>query len=446
MFKRIAQALWGNFKDREEVVRFATLAALFGLMIGTYWSLRPIKDSIFASVVGGKWLFLAKVFSLFVNVPLVMLYSVLIGKFQRQNVFYGLTIIYGILAIAFGFAFMSPTFGLANTVASEWRLLGWAWYAFVESFGSLVIALFWAITTDITNPEAAKRGFPLIALAAQFGNIAGPWLLRAKRLGFATSAPVIMICGGLMFVMAFIMWSFISRIPASELQGYCAGNVESKEEKEEPGFFEGLQLIFREGYLLGIAFIISVYELIVTVVDNHFKLLAFQEYPTEAAAANFLGDYAVGVGIVASLCILLGINNIQRKLGMTASLILLPILISIAVLTIKLNPTGLMVAAVIMVFSKAVNYALNQPTLKQLYIPTSKDTKYKSQAWIEAFGSRSAKMGGSLFAGLRTKLGVPFFLTMATGLTMGFVGIWVMVAIYVAGKYNKAIQDDTIVC
>ena len=58
---------------------------------------------------------------------------------------------------------------------------------------------------------------------------------------------------------------------------------------------------------------------------------------------------------------------------------------------IKLNPDWLGAALVIMVLSKAVNYALNKPVLKQLYIPTTKETKYKAQAWIEMFGSSGSK-------------------------------------------------------
>ena len=50
-----------------------------------------------------------------------------------------------------------------------------------------------------------------------------------------------------------------------------------------------------------------------------------------------------------------------------------------------------------MVGSKAVNYALNGPALKQLYIPTTPDVRFKAQAWIETFGSRSSKQDGSVF-------------------------------------------------
>jgi len=47
MLKRIATALWGNFESPQEVKKFAFLASIFGLVIGVYWTLRPIKDSAF---------------------------------------------------------------------------------------------------------------------------------------------------------------------------------------------------------------------------------------------------------------------------------------------------------------------------------------------------------------------------------------------------------------
>ena len=107
-----------------------------------------------------------------------------------------------------------------------------------------------------------------------------------------------------------------------------------------------------------------------------------------------------------------------------------------------------------MVFSKAVNYALNQPTLKQLYIPTSKDTKYKAQAWIEMFGGRLSKASGSYINTFRAPLvahhgaidGVARFLMFSSLISFGLVGVWLLVAIYVAKTYDKAITEKRIVC
>ena len=47
-----------------------------------------------------------------------------------------------------------------------------------------------------------------------------------------------------------------------------------------------------------------------------------------------------------------------------------------------------------MVFSKGLNYALNQPSKEQLYIPTTPETKYKVKAFMEMFGSRGSKAVG----------------------------------------------------
>ncbi len=217
---------------------------------------------------------------------------------------------------------------------------------------------------------------------------------------------------------------------------------------------EGLKLLLTQRYLLGIFMVITIYEVIITVLDFHFKATAAGIYLEEATFSSYMSTYAYMTGFVSMLCVLFGINNIQRKLGMKASLVLLPILIAGAVLVIKFNPTLLFSAFWIMVFSKAVNYALNQPTLTQLYIPTTKETKYKSQAWIEMFGSRSSKGVGSAINALRgtfeTKYGalagVSVFLTFSTLISGGLIVVWVFAALSVARTYNKAIAEDKVVC
>lgn len=462
MLKKLFQTLWGNFESRDELKKFGFLAVIFGLIIGTYWGFRPMKDSIFGAIVDIDYQPIAKLISLCVIAPLVILYTKLIDMFPRQKVFYVLTGIYGSIAVAFAMAFMHPAVSVVftdvNVDLASWSwpwLVGWAWYIYVESFGSLVVALFWAITTDITIPDAAKRGFPLIALIGQMGNIFGPYVLQAKKLGFSTSAPVVLICAGLTFLIGFMMWLFMKVTPKSQLVGYQSKDAAT--EVSEPGFLEGLRLLLTRGYLFGIFAIIAMYEIIVTIFDFHFKRTVKTEFPLEADNAAFLSNYGTWTGIVATLCVLFGINSIQRKLGMRASLLLLPVFIAIATLVLYMNPTGvqaLNVAFWVMVFSKAVNYALNQPTIKQLYIPTTKDTKYKATAWVEMFGSRGSKAAASAINFTRRSFvlaqgpaaGVIAFLTMSSMISGGLLVAWVFVAIYVSKKYDTAIKNNEVVC
>ena len=77
---------------------------------------------------------------------------------------------------------------------------------------------------------------------------------------------------------------------------------------------------------MGIAGIIIFYEIIVTMIDYFFKFTARTQYAGEAGLSGYLAGYGVWTGIVATMCVLFGINNIQRKLGMNASLVFMPIL------------------------------------------------------------------------------------------------------------------------
>ena len=453
MLKRLATTLLGKFESKEELKKFGLLGIIFCGIILIYWALRPMKDSIFNSMIGMDWQPTAKILSLFIMFPIVILYSKLVDTFPRHKVFYFLTGLYGTIAFVMYLCFSDPSIGLANTVKDPSRILGWVWYIWVESFGSLIVALFWAIVSDITSPDAAKRGFPLIALLGQIGNIFGPYFMNAKKLGFSSSAPVVGILAGIIFAMGILFWVFMHITPAAQLKGYRAEGEETEVESE-PGFFEGLKLLLTRGYLLGLFLIITIYEVIVTVLDYHFKSLAALTYTTEVDLGAYLAFYGTMTGVVSTLCVLFGINKIQRVLGMKTSLLMLPVLTASAVALIFFKQQSLFVAFCIVVLAKAVNYALNQPTLKQLYIPTSKDTKYKAQAWIEMFGGRFSKGSGSYINMSRAPMvaqhgnidGVARFLMFSSIISFGMVGLWLFVAIYVAKTYDKAIKDKKIVC
>jgi len=457
--RSIARTLWGEFESWEEIGKFLLLASVFFFVIGVYWTLRPLKDSLFNELIGISYQPIAKILSMFVLFPLVILYSKLIDWFSRDKVFYSLIAAYALMALVFFAIFhYHPEYGLIGAKAAGkniYNLIGWAWYVYVESFGSIIVALFWAIASDVTLPEAARRGFPLVVFFGQLGNVLGPLVLRAERLGTITSAPVIAFCAVFMICAAIMLFIFMNTVPKHLLKGYHGKDETKVEREQEPGFLEGLRILLSSSYLIGIFFIVTVYEVIMTIIDFHFKVTVMSTFDTEIARSAYLSDYAVWVGIIAMISLALGLGRVQKWLGMTAALVLLPILILSAVLLLNSYPSALWVILCIMVFSKAVNYALNQPTLKQLYIPTTHDTKYKAQAWGDMFGSRGAKAGSSgvnymresVFEARWGKLaGVQYFVTVMTIFSVGLIGVWFLVALYIAKVYNQAIKENRVVC
>jgi AAA family ATP:ADP antiporter len=258
---------------------------------------------------------------------------------------------------------------------------------------------------------------------------------------------VLLVAGIMVGVMAMVRY-FMRSIPREQLEGFHA----KRATEHESGFFEGLKLLVGSRYLLGIFGLISFYEVIVTILDFNFKSLVNTHYPTAHGATMYLCSYAIWVGIISTVSIALGINSIQRLLGLTVSLTLLPILIGGAVMVFSSFPElGLLFW--IMVLSKAMNYALNQPSLKQLYIPTSKEAKYKSQAFIETYGSRGAKAAGSginevgkTWIKQMGTVGLHQFISYCAYVSAGIIGLWLFVAVSVSRTYQRALSDQQEVC
>ena len=453
--------------SKGEFQKFGLLSLIFSLIIGTYWLLRPLKDSIFMSVVGKDYIPNAKILSLLIVFPLVILYSKLVDIFPRQKLFYALCTIYGVLGLLFAFLAYNPATGLSILEPSLSRWWGWAWYVYVESFGSLIVALFWAFAADTTTPDSASRGYPMVAFGGQIGNIIGPMLLGILISIFSTvevgpqgripgvagqnagiMAAMIVLAAFCTFAIIGLIKLFVTTVPEDQLVGYQAEETT----EEGTGFFEGLRLLFSSWYLLGIFAIITSYEVIVTVLDFNFKTLVGTNYPDAASSAMYLSSFGTAVGIVSMLSIFLGINKIQKFLGLGASLALLPILIAVAVATFFVYPM-LSVVFWIMVFSKAINYALNQPSMKQLYIPISKQAKYKSQAFIEMYGSRGSKALGSsvnlsrgAFIGRFGELaGLALFIKVCSGVSMVIIVGWFFVTLFLGRKYKKAVDHNEVI-
>lgn len=458
-FQFICRFNFGLF-EREEFKKFLRLGIIFALIIGTYWALRTLKDAVFIQLVSNLQLPFAKTVSVILLLPLVMFYTKLLEKTSREKMLMILPIFYGCSILLFSLVMLGIQ-DSAKEMASSSKLaffgvnaVGYIWYVFVESFGSLVVALFWAFSADTTEPTSAKRGFPLVVAIGQLGGIFLPFGVVGlpDRLGFSTDFLSIFILGFLTLAIVPSVKYLLRATPAKLLKSFHGKNEKVEEKKQEPGFLEGFKLLIRNKYLLGIFGANFIYEVVVTIFDFNFKLTASTEY-TGVALSRYLSLYGSSVNIVSLACLLLGISNITRFLGVGTALALMPVIVGTALVGF-LSMNTLSFLFVLMVGSKAINYALNGPALKQLYIPTTPDVKFKAQAWIETFGSRSSKQVGSTFnmslAPLQSAygalIGKSHYLTMSGALCFPLVAFWLFIAIFLGRTFRKAIKNNSVVC
>ncbi len=425
---KIKNFLWGDL-SKEEFKRIGMLALTFLFLIGSYWLLRPLKDGIFIKFVGKDWLPYAKIVSFFWIIPLVLIYGKLVDLVAKQKLFYIICISYAtfftMVALILKY---SVTMGVANTVASGDRLLGWFFYLAIESFGSLLVALFWSFVASNTPTETAKKGFGLIIFGGQIGSISGPLLAtRAKTLGlpFLTS---IVVCG--LLIIPVLIKIFITIFPE-------AG--EKTATKKKTGALEGARLIATRPYLIGVLGISTLYEIVATILDLQFKFLAADAYPTAEGMTAFLGWFGATTNGITLVFTLIGTSFIIRKMGLLFCLAAFPVTAAILVLFSWSFPF-IWVVFICMAAYKAFSYALNNPCKEIMYIPTSKDVKFKAKSCIDMFGARSAKASGSGIKALVEKTAAST--TYGAIISLAIIGfVWLPAALYV-GRKNKELVES----
>lgn len=516
--QRLLVGLYGNFTNAE-LLKFGLLAIAFFLIIGSYWTLRSIKDPFIDYLVGYKHSWLAKILTMVAMVPLLMTYNKLVDSMSREKLFWVISGFYATLFIIFGIGYnnvSSSFFALGNgyigkvltvliVLGLAWavktifqigcdmenrgsklalvtaiggalgyalytygftsilnsilasgdnflamgrdvtvdgiqlydlsKLLGWTAYIAVETMGGIIVALFWSYSHSTTRTELGKRGYPLVSIAAQAGNLAGPSLVRQAPLFglhglFIISALVLMI-------VPMIIHLYKKFVPDDlrQTDGVAGGA------KKKTGAGEAFRLMGKHPYLLGLAFVATVYEIVGTLIDFQFKMKASEAFSREALAA-YLGQYGQYTATVGILFAIFGASFVVRKLGVRWSLLLYPTLLAGIVLMVRFFPV-LNILFWAMVCVKMLSYALNNPVKELMYIPTSKDVKFKVKAVIDGFGGKSAKAIGSALNGA-CSANPAMLVAYGSVASLGIIGVWIMIAMVVGKTYDDLIESKKI--
>lgn len=448
MLARIARFFWPDVTD-QQFKKYGLLSMAFFFIIGAYWLERPLKDGVFFTVVGKAHQPTAKILSVLIVGLLVMVYSKLIDIFEKQKLFYILGSTYIIL-----FAFIAYVIGLPRTgpdaVNPDFlRYVGWMSYFVIESFGSLIVALFWSFVASMTDTETAKRCYPMVLAGAQIGAIVGPFIAwkYAETWGLRILFAIVIVA---VFVLIGIIKYFMKVIPADQI---TVGKQEIVAEKKgKTGFLEGLKLLLTRSYLFGIFMVVTIYEVVGTIVDYQMKVQAQSFYPTQETLTSFLGMFGMCANSLALLMALLGTAYLMKKFSLRFCLLTFPITLGAAVAGLYVVYAWQIFSAwyllwatfAVMMIAKGLSYALNNPSKEMMYIPTSKDAKFKSKGWIDMFGGRVSKAGGSTFNEF-LKSSPEALMAFGTLLSLGMIGIWIVAAIFVSSKFDKLVKENKIV-
>ena len=334
--------------------------------------------------------------------------------------------------------------GVAAIGKMPLAITGIVGYLVTESYGSLVIVLFWSFTLSSSSSDQAKRCFPFIITIAQVGTILGSGLVAS---GLENSTLFIICLCSLLSIM-FTIHYFVKTVPV-------AAEIQNNSLKQKPDIFSGLKLIFAHPYLAGVLIISTFYKTAKSIINYQMKSQA--DIVPGVDFKVFMGKYGMYVNTLTFLITLLGTARLIKRFGLRFCLLVSPVMYGCALILLygyyQTNPEPLYLLqatfwAVIVL--AALSYAVNNPTKEMMYLPTSKDAQFKAKGLIDMFGGRAAKgTAATLCNALNVKgdalLSVTHLMTYGTLVSMGIVGAWMVAAVFVGIKNSQLIKDGEII-
>jgi len=452
MITKIIKNLWGDLSTTE-LKRFGLLAVIITIILGNYWMLRVMKNPIFNDMVGMEYQPYAKMGSIFVVAFVVLIYSKLVDHFSKKSLFDIICTFYAALFffVAFATGSCKSFFGdldnsyLMNILNIQGNIIGWLTY-FIFEASSILIVLFWAFVASTTKPDAAKKGYAMIVSCIQLGTISGPAIVTnyAPTVGL----PMLIGLGGfLVMSVPFLVRLYLAMIEKDPIQE----NTDSSTKKSKTGFFEGLRLIATRPYVMGILIISTIYEVVGTIIEFQMNMIAKDVFSSRELYASFAGKYGMSVNTIVLMFSFLGTSYFMRRYGIRFCLLAYPIIVGLVLCgllvldTMNLGNIEMMwTLFMVMIVIKGLSYALNNPTKEVIYIPTTKDIRFKAKGWIESFGGRTAKAGGSVINAAFSKH-LPELLLFGTLISLGVVGGWIIAANLLGKKFNSLQEEDKII-
>lgn len=448
-----------NQQERKKIL-WLTLA--FFCVIGAYTVLKELKDLLFAQMVGGKYVWIVKQYSMLVLLVATLLYAKLVDCFSRFKLLMVYSLVYGFAGFIIAYYLNDPVIGLQNTVASYDRTFGWFIYLFYEGLVPFVVSVFWAFANSVTDPETAKKGYTLLIAGSKIGGmftagVAWAMFTPTTFLGSFNFSSVlitqILLIGSsvLLIISPFIIQHLLNTAQGKSLEGYQAAyKYEEEQEKKgkvATGMFSGLTMLFKYPYILGIFGMMFFYEL-VNVVLGIQRIVLMQSFAKDAAefSAEMFGQRFV-IHLVGFIVSFFGTRILIKKLGEKVCMLLIPVLTGFLLFYLMVVYNEQAVLFVFMAL-QMLNYAFASPLREALYIPTVKDVRFKSKAWIESFGQRIAKFCGSGVVGAIQRValvGTPTYIALFSGFFMWVVVLWSVVAWLLGRKYVSLTKKGEVV-
>jgi AAA family ATP:ADP antiporter len=451
------------------------------LLLSSYYILKSIRDGLILAGSGAEVKAYTSALQVVVLAGVVPLYGRLADRLPRRKLI-------NLVTLAFAASFV----GLAGIVVLGFDI-GVVFFVWVSVFAVMIMAQFWSFANDLYTRQDGERLFPLVAFGQSLGAVVGA--TYAAQLAAPFGIPNLVLAAVVMLVGALAITNYIdnrerrlkeSHLPPEQTTAVMvatralkvqkaqrmlrhftgepepeddeaavgaadlrAGTGAKRDDDKEPDPVGSFALVLGTRYLLMIGFLMLLLNFVNTtggyILDR--LLVEAAERMTAAGEAGgltqgefltaYYGSFYQIVNLTGLIMQLFLVSRVVKYLGVAVGLMILPL--------ISLGAYGLIGFYPVLSYVRwaktaenATDYSLNNTVRNMLFLPTTREQKYKAKQAIDSFFWRT----GDMMSALLVLVGTTMLALSTSGFALvniGAVVVWLVLAYRIGMEYKRLI-------
>lgn len=430
------------------------------LILTAYYVLKPIREALILGETSAElkaYISAAQVIAL---IPIVRLYSGMADRYPRRRL---------INVVTWFFIACLPVFFLLGRAGVP---LGVVFFFWIGIFNVMVVAQFWSYANDLYTEEEGERLFPLVAFGASAGGVVGTALVGQLIEPLGLYLP--MVVGAVILAAQLQITNWVDRRRGGVVTQVAAGQsapprgrvveegarAEDREPagdagatggQEEGGALSGFALLLQTRYLLLIGLLVLFLNWVNTTGEYILGRVVEDAAATAVAAGQasgltegqFIGDFYAnfyfGVNLAALLIQLFLVSRIVKYVGVRWAVMVLPL--------ISLGSYSLITFAPVLAYVRwaktaenSTDYSLNNTVRHALFLPTTREEKYKAKQATDTFFWRAGDVLSALVVFVGSGL-LAWNTASFARFNVVLVLLWLGVSFEIGRRYERRVEE-----
>ena len=416
-----------------EAVSALLLALNIFLILTAYYVLKPVREALILAGGGAEIKSYAAAGQALLLLAAVPFYGWLASRVSRRVLINGVTLFFaGCLLLFYGLAQLHVPLGVV-------------FFLWVGIFNLMVPAQFWAFANDLYTPDAGKRLFVIVAFGASLGAVAGSYVdsLLIAPLGVYE---LMLVAAGIL-ALSLLLTNGVDRRERARRREAAPSTAVAAEADEPLKGRGAFALVFRTRYLVLIALLMLVLNWVNTTGEYILgrTVVAAAEQALASGGAGglskeqligaFYADFFTVVNIVGLLLQLFVVSRVLKYFGVGVAILVLPLIALGGYLIAAFYPVLAMVRWA-KTAENATDYSVQNTVRQVLFLPTTREQKYKAKQAIDTFFVRA----GDVLSAVVVFAGTTWLALSTQGFALFNVALvlaWLGIAFLIGRHYRR---------